>query len=239
VGRIIAALRWLASTARRLLRQSGFPGVPKSSAWAEWYKDLYRDLGERALQSGQPGQQVPELILHDMEGNYQQLSRCWRGHPALLVTMSLTCGQTRQQIRGLRQLSQRFENDINTVIIYVVEPHPVNERSPYADGIWVTTKNEMAGIRCNQPRTVQERVELAHRMRQRFRLSSFTLIDTLDNRAWQAFGGAPNVAILVGCDGKIALKQGWFEATEMEHAITGLLKASLDANPGYRMSSHG
>ena len=62
------------------------------------------------------------------------------------MTMSLTCGQTRRQIRGLRQLSRRYEHYVNTVIIYVVEPHPIDAPSPYADMIWVTTKNEMAGI---------------------------------------------------------------------------------------------
>ena len=183
----MAALRWLGSKARRSLRQFGFPGGQKSSAWAKWYNDLYRNLGGRALQSGQPGEHVPELMLHDIEGNHQQLSRCWDRQPALLVTMSLSCGQTRRQIRGLRQLSRRFEQYINTVIIYVKESHPIDAPSPYADRIWVTTKNEIAGIRCAQPRTLEERIELAQQLRLRFRLSNSMLIDALDDRAWHAF----------------------------------------------------
>jgi len=112
-----------------------------------------------------------------------------------------------------------------------------NEPSPYADRIWVTTKNEMAGIRCAQPRTIEDRIELAHQMRRRFRLSTSILIDALDDRAWRAFGSAPNVAILVDRDGRIAFKQGWFEPQEMARATTALLRKSL-VTADYRMSCH-
>jgi hypothetical protein len=166
-------------------------------------------------------------MLHDLEGNHQPLSRCWDKQPALLVAMSLSCGQTRRHAQALRRLSRRFEKDINTVIIYVLEAHPIDTTSPYSDRIWVTTRNEMVGIRCAQPRTLEERIALAHQLKRRFRLSTFMLIDALDDRAWRAFGSAPNVAILVYSDGRIAAKQGWFEPQQMARAITALLKNSL------------
>jgi len=46
-------------------------------------------------------------------------------------------------------------------------------------------------------------------------------------RAWCAFGSGPNVAIVVQLDGRIAIKQAWFEPQEMARAITALLKSSL------------
>jgi hypothetical protein len=197
-----------------------------TDAWTAWYKDMYRSLGDRALQSGQPGEPMPELVLHDLEGNHQQLSRCWEKQPALLVTMSLSCGRTRRHARALQRLSRRFKHYINTAIIYVVEAHPIDAPSPYADGIWLTPLNEIAGIHCAQPRTLEERIELARQLRRRFRLSTSMLIDPLDDRAWRALGSAPNVAILVHRDGRIAVKQGWFEPQEMARAITALLKNS-------------
>ena len=235
-GRALAALRWLRDKARRRLRQLPSPGVQKTNAWSEWYGDLYRSLGERALQSCQPGERMPELILHNIEGNHQQLSRCWDKQPALLVTMSLSCGQSRRHARALRRLSRRFEQYINTVVIYVKEAHPINAPSPYVDRIWVTTKNEIAGIHCAQPRTLEGRIELAHQLRRRFRLSTSMLIDALDDCAWRAFGSAPNVAILVHPDGRIAVKQGWFEPKGMARAITALLKNSL-VTADYRISN--
>ena len=80
----------------------------------------------------------------------------------------------------------------------------------------------MAGIRCTQPRTLEERSELARQLKRRLRLSNPFLIDALDNRVWRMFGSAPNVAILVRPDGRIAVKQGWFEPQEMARAIIAL-----------------
>ena len=227
LDRALTAFRWLRDKARRRLRRLRSRGIEKTDAWAVWYDALYRSLGDRALQSGKPGERVPELILHDIEGNHQQLSRCWDKQPALLVTMSLSCGRTRRHARDLRRLSQRFKKSINTVIIYVVEAHPIDVPSPYTDGIWMTPLNDIIGIHCAQPRTLEARMELAHQLRRRFRLSTSMLIDALDDRAWRAFGSAPNVAILVDRDGRIAVKQGWFEPREMARAITALLKNSL------------
>lgn len=197
-----------------------------TDAGTAWYKDVYRSLGDRALQSGKPGEPMPELVLHDLAGNDQQLSRCWEKHPALLVTMSLSCGRTRQHARAVRRLARRFEENINTVIIYVVEAHPIDVPSPYTDGIWLTPLNEIAGIHCAQPRNLEGRIELAEQLRRRVRLSIPMLIDDMDNRVWREFGSAPNVAMLVQPDGRIAFKQGWFEAEEMARAITALLKNS-------------
>ncbi|MEP7248423.1 MAG: deiodinase-like protein [Spartobacteria bacterium] len=198
--------------------------MQKTEEWTVWYQNLYRSLGDRAQQSGQPGEQVPDLTLHDLEGNQQRLSRFWEKQPALLVTVSLSCGRTRQHIRALQRLARRFEKHINTVIIYIVEAHPVDVASPYSDGIWLTPLNEIAGIHCAQPRTLEERIELAEQLRSRFRLSTPMLVDALDDRAWRAFGSGPNVATLVQTDGRIAVKQGWFEAGDMARAITALLE---------------
>jgi len=235
--RASAALRWLRDWARRSLRRKLAPGVQKSDAWTAWYNDLYRSLGDRALQCGRPGERVPELMLHDLEDNHQPLSRCWDKQPALLVTMSLSCGQTRRHARALRRLARRFEKDINTVIIYVLEAHPIDAPSPYTGRRWETAKNKMAGIHCVQSRTLEERIALAHQLKRRFRLSTSMLIDAMDNRAWRAFGSAPNVAILVHPDGRIAARQGWFEPEEMARAIMSLLKNSFAATD-YRMSHH-
>ena len=110
--------------------------------------------------------------------------------------------------------------------------------SPYTDKIWLTTLNEVAGIHCAQPRTLEGRIALAHELRRRFRLSTSMLIDAMDDRAWRAFGVPPNVAILVDPDGRIAVKQGWFEPPEMARTITALLKNRLSPATT-RMSHHG
>ena len=114
-----------------------------------WYNDLYQSLGERALQSGQPGERMPELILHDVEGNHQQLSRCWEQ----------TTSAARDDVAKLRSEPATC-------------PGPATEDPIDA---WMTAPGD-------------------------------------------AFGSAPNVAILVDPDGRIAVKQGWFEPQEMARA---------------------
>jgi len=141
------------------------------------------EAGVRALQSGQPGEPVPELTLYDIDGNHQELSRCCDKQPALLVTMSLSCGPSRRHARALRRLARRFERYINMVIIYILEAHPIDAPSPYANRIWTTGKNETAGVLCPQPRTLNARIELADQLRRRCRRSNSMLIDALDDRA--------------------------------------------------------
>ena len=83
---------------------------------------------------------------------------------------------------------------------------------------------------------VEERIELAHELRPRFRLATPTLIHAVDNRAWHQFGSA-NVAMLVHPHGRIAVKQASFEPQEMACAITALLKISA-IRPDDRISRH-
>ncbi|MGI8890080.1 MAG: deiodinase-like protein [Chthoniobacterales bacterium] len=232
MGRGRTALGWYSQRAWRSLRKRVACGSRTADPRAVCYNDLYRGIGERALQSGLPGERVPELTLYDLQGHPQLLSSSWEKRPALLVTMSLSCGRTRRNACALRRLARRFERHINTVVIYVVEAHPTNAPSPYTEALWMTPKNEMAGIYCVQPQTLEQRIDHARQLQRRFRFSNSMLIDALDNRGWQTFGSAPNVAMLIRPDGRIANKQGWFAPKAMTSVITALLKnPATAANP--------
>ena len=217
--------RWLRHKSRGVQRRLRPSTLEQAEAWNARYQDIYRSIGERALESGRPGEPMPDLVICDIEGNERRVSEFWETQPALLITMSLSCGRTRQHACALRRLARRFRGKINTAIVYVIEAHPIDVASPYAGEVWVTSTNEIAGIHCRQPRTIEERIALANELRRRFHLSAPMLIDGLDDRAWRAFGCAPNVAILVGRDGRIAAKQGWFEPREMAEMITAHLDA--------------
>ena len=222
LGRGLASIQWLLGKVRRSLRRKGFPGISKSHPEMDWYEQLYRGIGDQALQFCRPGERVPDLMLYDLEGKQQPLSRCWERKPALLVTMSLSCGRTRRHARDLQRLARRFAEEINTVTVYVVEAHPVDAPSPYRESIWMTTKNQIAGLHCSQPQTLEARIELAKELKRRFDFSHFVLVDAMDNRAWRAFGSAPNLAILIDSQGRIVFKHGWFEPKGMQRAIAAL-----------------
>ena len=49
------------------------------------------------------------------------------------------------------------------------------------------------------------------------------LVDEMDNPLWCTYGPAPDIAYLIGTDGKIVEKQGWYNPEEMEAAIVDYL----------------
>ncbi|MFC2022724.1 hypothetical protein ACFLTL_00985 [Chloroflexota bacterium] len=49
------------------------------------------------------------------------------------------------------------------------------------------------------------------------------MVDEIDNPVWCTYGPAPNIAYLIGTNGTIFKKQGWFQAGQMELAIADYL----------------
>lgn len=49
------------------------------------------------------------------------------------------------------------------------------------------------------------------------------LVDEIDNPLWCTYGPAPNIAYLIGTDGTVIAKQGWYEPAKMETAILAYL----------------
>lgn len=184
---------------------------------------VYRELQQQAEQILPPGQRVPNVPLYTLDGGETRLDLLWQDKPALIVTASFSCGQTRGSVRDLLQLVERFGNQISVAIVYVLEPHPYNEPSPYVGRKWVTRKNQMAGIRCTQPKSLHERIVMAEKFREHFNISVPILVDDMDNSAWHAISGGPHVGLLVRQDGVVAAKQGWFDAKAMSLAIEELL----------------
>ena len=45
------------------------------------------------------------------------------------------------------------------------------------------------------------------------------LVDEMDNPLWCTYGPAPNNAYLIGTDGTIITKQGWYQPEEMRSSI--------------------
>jgi hypothetical protein len=50
-------------------------------------------------------------------------------------------------------------------------------------------------------------------------IDTVVLVDEIDNPVWCTYGPAPNIAYLIGKDGKIVAKQGWFDGVRMEMSI--------------------
>lgn len=46
----------------------------------------------------------------------------------------------------------------------------------------------------------------------------------MTNEAWKSFGGGPNMALMIGSDGKVQVKHGWFDAESMKESIEHYLQ---------------
>ncbi len=74
-----------------------------------------------------------------------------------------------------------------------------------------------------EPQTYDERIELARKTVAAEDIIVTVLVDEMDNAVWLTYGPAPNIAYLIGTNGKIVKKQGWYQPQEMEVAIVDYL----------------
>jgi thiol-disulfide isomerase/thioredoxin len=178
----------------------------------------------------QVGDQLPDLKLRTLKGEPQWLSNAWHGGPTLLVTSSFTCPKSRSRWPELKAIADKYGEKLNVVVVYVIEAHPVGSICPYEGVEEITPENQRDGILRHQPKTLEDRLDLAQEFKKYLRVDAPIYVDTLDNHAWKAFGAAPNIAFLVDSNGIVAAREGWFEGTPMTESIDAFLSKSRPSN---------
>jgi len=169
------------------------------------------------------GDTVPALNVRHLDGSPAKLSDSWRDRPALVVTGSLTCGVTRERMDQFNALARRFQGRVNIVLLYTLEAMPSDSPAPGPAGEALAERPGAGETPARpQPKTLDQRITLATELRDTYGVESTIVIDDMDNAGWSAFGHAPAMAALVTPDGKIAVKQGWFDAFAMAEAIEAL-----------------
>jgi hypothetical protein len=165
------------------------------------------------------GQRAPAFVLQSVEGKTVALRDYLGKQPVVLELGSYTCPVFRQRHGAMEDLAGRYGDRAAFLVLYTVEAHPEGDPSPYAGREWVTQPNQEEGILYRQPRTIQERTKLASAARSRLGIKMPMLLDDLRNSTWTAYGEAPNAAYLIGTDGRVKLRQGWFEPRAFEAAL--------------------
>jgi hypothetical protein len=185
---------------------------------------------ERFEQQGpKPGEVAPDFELKTTEGKKIKASALWKEKPTVIMTASFTCPVFREQAPGFEKLTKDFSDKVNFLMVYTLEAHPKGEPSPYFGEERVTVKNQKEGFLFPQPRTMEERVAQARTCQAHEKMTAPMVIDTMENSTWKAYGSAPNAAYLVGRDGKIVEREGWFDPEKMRAAIMTLLPDSANA----------
>jgi hypothetical protein len=131
----------------------------------------------------------------------------------------------RDGVAETETLYKRYGKDIEFIIIYTLEAHPCGVSSPYSNKEWTMKASwDAAGNPLGQPQNYTERLTAASQCVKELGISPIVLVDGMDNAVWCAYGGAPNNAYLIGTNGKILAKHGWYQPAGMELSITGYLK---------------
>lgn len=151
------------------------------------------------------------------------LHQLWADRPALIVTGSLTCPPSRIFNPALNRLQQQFGSRAHVCLLYVIDAHPADSACPYTGTEWLTEDNEADGLFVSQPVTLDERMALARRFAERVQLETAVYVDGMDNAGWDALGRSPNMAALIGTDGRCRFYQAWL----MPDALAAALETEL------------
>ncbi|MES2681247.1 MAG: T9SS type A sorting domain-containing protein [Bacteroidota bacterium] len=158
----------------------------------------------------QQGAAVPDFKLYSLNGDSLVLSQALAGgKPVLLIAGSLTCPVFRAKVATINQVVATYSSNIRIYIIYTLEAHPT-DTSVYFGYINVTSQNISAGILFPQPQTYADRKNMADTMNTLFNLTAPVFIDGPCNTWWKNFGPAPNNSYLIGTNGVVLTKHGWF-----------------------------
>lgn len=170
------------------------------------------------LNTPRKGSPAPDFELFDVLGGKSVRLSSFRGKkPVALIFGSFTWGPFTQQAVRLQDLYSAFRDQVQFLVIYIREAHPV-------DG-WY-----MGDHTYKDPRTIEERRAMAGTCEVQLKYEITTYVDELDDKVMRAYSAWPDRLFLIGTDGKIAYAGGigpWgFLPEKLKKAIERLLKKS-------------
>lgn len=122
---------------------------------------------------------------------------------------------------------RRYKDKADFVAVYVREAHP-------ADG-WTLPSNDKLGISVAQPKSYDERQEVARVCCGSLKMTIPMVVDDIDDRVGVAYSGMPDRLYLIDSQGKVAYKGGrgpfGFKPSELEQSLIMLLMEESRALP--------
>jgi hypothetical protein len=170
------------------------------------------------------GAAAPDFTLNKLDGSQVQLSAL-KGRVIVLVFGSYSAPSFRKRVPGLEKLRSDFGTRATVFVVYSREAHPTGE--------WEISRNKDDGISVEQARTMDARKSAATTARDKLKITTPILLDTLGNDTALAYGAGVNSAYVIGRDGTIIARQQWFEPTALRRAIetaTAVKPATKPAN---------
>jgi thiol-disulfide isomerase/thioredoxin len=207
------------------------PTRPSPGAGRPSKATLVRGLFRQEIGSLQPGpkldESAPDFSLKTNDGKAEvTLSKLVGPKPVVLVFGSFTCGPFRSHSGNIEKLYRMYKDRATFVMVYVREAHPT-------DG-WRMESNDRVGAVTAQPKSYEERADLAQKCGRLFNLGFPMLVDTIDDTVGARYSGMPGRLYLIDREGKVAFKSGrgpyLFKPAELEQALILLLQNGASAH---------
>jgi hypothetical protein len=116
-------------------------------------------------------------------------------------------------------MATRYGDQVEFVAVYLREAHP-------RDG-WKMASNERAGIQIAQPKSLDERCQVAHLCNSALAMGIPILVDDVDDSVGRAYSAFPDRLYLIDRTGQVVHKSGrgpfGFRPRELEQSLIMLL----------------
>jgi Spy/CpxP family protein refolding chaperone len=196
------------AAAGRTARKPPSPGVPNES--------------ERTSAGPAVGDAAPDFTLTKIDGAQVNLASM-KGRVIVLVFGSYSAPTFRNRAAAMEKLRSDFGTRATFFVVYSREAHPTGE--------WEVSRNKQDGISVEQARSVESRKSAATTARDKLKITTPILLDTLGNDTALAYGAGINSAYIIGRDGTIAARQQWFEPLALRRALDAATAAKPATKP--------
>ena len=95
-------------------------------------------------------------------------------------------------------MHERYGDRVDFRTVYIKEAHPLDE--------WQMDSNVKEDVCYRQPKTLQERVNIANDFKKRFHYSMPLMVDTMDNHTENLYAGWPERFYIINPSGVIVYK---------------------------------
>jgi len=163
------------------------------------------------------GAAAPDFTLNKIDGAQVSLSTL-KGRVVVLIFGSYSAPTFRNRAAGLGKLRSDFGTRATFFVVYSREAYPTGE--------WEIGRNKDDGISVEQPRTIEARKTAATAARDKLKLTTPILLDSIGNDTALAYGAGVNSAYVIGRDGAIVARQQWFEPIALRRALDAAIAAA-------------
>jgi Iodothyronine deiodinase len=155
--------------------------------------------GGAGVSSPQPGDPAPDFSLKEKDGRTPVQLGSFKGQrPVVLVFGSYSSPTARAQSGVLNTLYEKYKDRAAFLFIYLREAYPAGARQVPA--------NTADGILVQEPKSLEERQQLAATCAAKLGLPFPVLVDDMDNSVARAYAAWPDRLCVVDREGKIALQ---------------------------------